>query len=253
MRNRLVSFLALTTGLWVQGVAAFAADVLVSMPPATQAAPTEAPVWSGLYAGFNLGYGLAGDDEVEAQAFPDERPIVLGTLSPEGLLGGVQAGYNWQAGRLVLGVEADLQASDIHAEATAEAFEQTLGESSTALDWYGTVRGRVGYAAGRNLFYATGGLAYGGLDGTIGTEGAVGYSATLQTPGEIAFGYALGGGVERALTDRISLRGDYQFVHLGATASGPVLDPAGLDTGVTASSDVDLDAHLFRVGLNVHF
>ncbi len=253
MRNRVVSFLALATGLWVDGVAAFAADVLVPIPPAEQAAPGEAPVWSGLYAGFNLGYGFAGEDEVDAQAFPDEQPIILGTLSPEGLLGGVQAGYNWQTGHVVFGVEADLQMSDIHAEGTAEAFDQTLGTSSTALDWYGTVRGRIGYAAGRNLFYATGGLAYGGLDGTIETVGADGYSATLETPDEIALGYAVGGGVEHALTERVSLRGDYQFVHFGDTASGPVLDPAGLDTGVTASSDVDLNAHVFRIGLNVHF
>lgn len=253
MRNRVVSFLALATGLWVDGVPAFAADVLVPVPASGQLVSVEAPSWSGLYAGFSVGYGLAGDDEVDAQAFPGDQPIILGTLSPKGGLAGLQAGYNWQHGNLVFGVETDLQFSDIHAQGTAEAFGQALGSSSTALDWYGTLRGRVGYASGRNLFYATGGLAYGGLDGMTETAGAGGYSATLATGDETAAGYALGAGIEHALTDRISLRGDYQYIHFGATASGPVLDPLGADTGVVASSDVDLGVHTFRVGLNVHF
>ncbi|MCR5858182.1 outer membrane protein [Mesorhizobium sp. J428] len=209
--------------------------------------------WRGFYAGINAGYGAASSDEVDAQAFPDMAPILLGSLSPEGFSGGLQAGHNWQTGHLVFGVEADIQVSDLRDETTAAAFDQTLGTSSTSLDWYGTVRARVGYAAGRNLFYATGGFAYGGLDGTIDLAGQDGFTATLVTPDKIATGYAVGAGYERAVTETISLRGEYQFVHLAQTANGSVIDPSGTDTGVVGSSNVELNAHTVRIGLNLHF
>ena len=73
---------------------------------------------------------------------------------PSGLLGGVQAGYNWQSGPLVFGVEGDLQLNGA---------EDTFAPWKFSNPWFGTVRGRVGYAFNNVLIYATGGLAFGSL------------------------------------------------------------------------------------------
>lgn len=256
MQLRVLRFLALASSLWAgASLPAAAADPASERPaPAAErfaAAPKYS--WEGFYVGINLGYGTSDEDDVDAQAFAGMAPILLGSLAPQGFAGGVQAGYNWQAGHFVVGIETDIQASDPRDEGSASAFDQTLGMSSTSLDWHGSLRARVGYAAGRNLFYATGGVAYGELEGRIDLLGQDGYSASLATPDEIALGYAVGGGFERAVTDTISLRGEYQFLHLSQTATGRVLDPSGADTGVVGSSEVDLNAHTFRIGLNVLF
>lgn len=256
MQHRVVRILALAATVWASTcLSAAAADPAGEFPAPAPERFSDAPAfsWAGFYAGVNAGYGLFDDDDVDAQAFPDMQPILLGTLAPEGFAGGAQAGYSWQAGHVVFGVETDLQAAGFAAETTATAFDQTLGTAATEIDWYGTLRARLGYAAGKNLFYATGGLAYGGLDGRIETRGQDGFSATLATPDETALGYAVGAGFERAVTETISLRGEYQFLHLAQTATGRVLDPAGTDTGVIASSEVEANAHTFRIGLNYHF
>lgn len=73
-----------------------------------------------------------------------------------GVIGGVQAGYNTQIGALVLGVEADLQGTGVHGGSRFDGFSQSNG-----IDWFGTVRARIGYAVDRFLVYSTGGFAYG--------------------------------------------------------------------------------------------
>ena len=114
--------------------------------------------WSGFYGGFNGGYGLAADG---------------GLLSPSGGFGGGQIGYNSQGafglGRpWVLGVETDIQGSGISDSAVL-----SLGSVEKSLNWFGTVRGRIGYAFGCTLFYFTGGLAYGQVESKSNVGGVV--------------------------------------------------------------------------------
>ena len=102
--------------------------------------------------------------------FVNLAPTTLG-LDPQGVLGGVQAGYNWQAGKFVFGLEADIQASDIHGNAVLTPIIQNNGTpfpgagflaASQRIDWFGTVRARAGFTpVDRLLLYVTGGLAYG--------------------------------------------------------------------------------------------
>src|SRR4051794_7745562 len=111
-----------------------------SRAPYTVNQPLNAFSWAGPYLGGNLGYNWGTVDNNLAK--------------PSGLLGGVQAGYNWQSGPLVYGVEGDLQLNGA---------EDTFAPWKFSNPWFGTVRGRVGYAFNNVLIYATGGLAYGSL------------------------------------------------------------------------------------------
>ena len=165
--------------------------------------------WSGFYAGVNAGYGSSDNTDV---------------LSPAGGFGGGQIGYNWQGmfghPALVLGVEADIQGADI---------SDSAYDNSSKMDWFGTVRGRLGYAFDRALIYATGGLAFGGVNND-------GFSET-QT------GWVIGGGLEYKLTPAWSVKGEYQYLDLDANSFvGPLGDGTGTRTQVST----------FRTGLNYH-
>ena len=102
-----------------------------------------------------------------------------GTSNLNGVVGGGQVGYNWQFSPwLVFGVEADIQASDVHDTVNSAAAvagrlrpaSPVRRRSTKSVDWYGTVRGRVGVAPfmPNLLIYGTGGFAYGGVNHGVG-------------------------------------------------------------------------------------
>ena len=140
--------------------------------------------WSGFYIGGNVGYGWGDADTSfnplpSAAAFVNLAPTTLGP-DPQGVIGGVQAGYNWQAGKFVVGLEADIQASDIHGTAVVTPIIQNNGmpfpgagflSASQRIDWFGTVRARAGFTpVDRLLLYVTGGLAYGNVSYAAQTD-----------------------------------------------------------------------------------
>jgi outer membrane immunogenic protein len=169
--------------------------------------------WSGLYLGVNGGYG------------EDANSLDPGFSNPNGGFGGGQIGYNWQGmwhPNLVLGVEADIQGSGISAT--------TLGIFKSELDWFGTVRGRLGYAFDRVLIYGTGGFAYGGVKNTF-------------FPGETQTGWVAGGGVEYKFSPAWSAKAEYQFLSLDGTDA----------SGAGRLGDAELgrtEVNTFRVGVN---
>jgi outer membrane immunogenic protein len=173
--------------------------------------------WTGFYAGVNAGGGGTAHD---------------GLLSPSGGFAGAQIGYNWQGvlglGRnWVLGVEADIQGSGID--------DSAMGLKSS-LNWFGTVRGRVGYAFGPTLVYATGGFAFGEVESTV----------SPFRVSETQTGYVLGGGVEYKFNPAWSLKAEYQFISLDASdALGA--GPLGFTTGDRS------EVNTFRVGVNYRF
>jgi outer membrane immunogenic protein len=160
--------------------------------------------WSGLYAGVNGGYGWSGRDD---------------NLDPAGGFGGGQIGFNLQRGPIVAGVEADIQAAGI---------VDSGGGVRSSLDWFGSLRGRAGYAFARTLIYATGGLGYGQVT-NAGVSGA-------QT------GWIAGGGAEYKITPVWSAKAEYQYFELDAPASG--VGPLGSGTGGQTQFST------FRAGIN---
>ena len=198
-------------------------------------------VWSGFYAGINGGYGWGNDNPLF------DPTIAFGGLSPSGGFGGGQIGYNWEGGflgpRFVFGIEADLQGSAIK----DRAFDVLGDVFKSNLDYFGTVRGRLGYSIDRTLFYFTGGFAYGGLHkSTNDFGGEFRYNGT-------ATGYVLGGGVEHKFAPAWSIKAEYQYINLGShdpvDVSGAGLGSFSSNTGVSPKDD---DYHTIRIGVNYH-
>jgi outer membrane immunogenic protein len=197
--------------------------------------------WAGFYAGVNGGGAWSEfRDQLACPAFTCTSVVAgFGGLSPSGGFGGGQIGYNWQGfwhPRLVLGVEADIQGAGIEAKDP-----NAIGVFKSRLGFFGTVRGRIGYAHDSSLVYFTGGFAYGGIKNEVNSD----VDFVKDT---IATGYVLGGGWEYKFTRAWSGKIEYQYINLGKN------DPeAG---GITFSSigTVRDDAfHTVRAGINYRF
>lgn len=176
------------------------------------AAPPPVFSWTGFYIGANAGYAW-GSGKGAADYYG---------VSPDGWFGGGQVGYNYQfQNNMLVGVEADLQGSDISGNANGV---------NSKLDYFGTVRARLGYAYDRFLPYVTGGLAYG-----KNTINDFGYSDS-----NTHVGWTVGGGLEYAITNNWTARAEYLYVDLGKKT----YDNIG-DAGIAASTA--------RVGVNYKF
>jgi outer membrane immunogenic protein len=283
MKNsKLIFSVAVTVSAMLGIGAASAADLPLKAMP--YAAPAPAFTWTGLYVGGNVGYswGSARNDwlffaENAVTPTPNCAPAIAGALCANGsdsnklngAIGGLQAGYNWQTGRYVAGIEADFQAagqkgSQLFNPGYVVALGLPNGSISAAdtqkLAWFGTLRGRLGLTADRLLFYATGGLAYGrvSVDGSataIGSQGrailsgvnsapCVGLDANFfgQCPfaswsnGTTKVGWTLGGGVEGTITNNWSWKVEYLHVDLGTVSTTVAILPGcyGISTGVGA-------------------
>ena len=171
--------------------AASAADLPSRKGPI--AAPVYVPAfsWTGFYVGANAGYGWGN---VNANGFAN-----VGDL--DGFVGGGQIGYNYQMGQFVVGLEADLQGADLSSG-------NNLGLIRVKTDYFGTVRARVGVAFDRFMPYITGGWAYGNVKTSIP---GIGFSSDRSHTG----GYAVGGGLEYAVTNNIIAGVEYLYVDLG--------------------------------------
>ncbi len=209
-------------------------------------APVVAANWAGFYLGGNFGSVTARDHSALSGAGGSE----LFTLAPDGLNGGVQAGYNWQAGNWVFGLETDIQASLQEDNKTCILSCSALSAAAydATLPWLGTVRGRLGYAVGPTLFYATGGFAY----GSIKTE--IGFSGFPQVKlSETRGGWTVGGGVETPFTflglfgPNWTSKTEYLYVDLGTSSDAFTVG------GIPLVSSTHVTEHMFRTGLNYHF
>jgi outer membrane immunogenic protein len=199
-------------------IAATGVIALVAAAPATAAdmppiaRPTLAPAlfdWTGFYIGANVGGTWFSDN---ASYF--QQP------TPGRVIGGGQFGANWQTGMFVLGVEADIDGRHLDGHGGFFPFAHAKYQDAQAQqeDSVGTVRGRLGIATlGKALFYATGGLAYGGLQHSysqvrISTGQNLGLSdSTAKT------GWTVGGGNDYAVTNNVSIGVEYLYVDLGTT------------------------------------
>jgi outer membrane immunogenic protein len=226
-------------------VSAQAADMAVKAPY------LKAPVamvydWTGFYIGVNAGVGIGRD--YTRLAIPAIPSFEASYLNPQGGMGGGQIGYNWQVqnsffGALVFGVEADIQGTGLRDGYTC-LLSCTVGLNSRfnqKLDWFGTVRGRVGIATGPVLTYVTAGWAYGNvkttLTETIGTTGAF---ATSQNRG----GWTWGSGVEASLGGNWTGKIEYLWFTLGDRIDAFTLN------GAPQAMSTDIREQMFRVGLN---
>jgi outer membrane immunogenic protein len=290
------------------GTPAFAADMAVKTPP-----PAPAPVysWTGWYVGGNIGGGwgdantdIAGGGTIVsffATAIPFTNPPITvadsHTDTLTGVIGGGQLGYNYQVGpQWVLGLEADIQGSGERGSNTFNdpfsgniCFVAKLCPVTTApitgaavtsyeakIEWFGTVRGRVGVLINDGLLvYGTGGLAY----GHVSVSGNLNISAAATAPGVSTFGpssngfgqsktntgFAAGGGLEGRFSGWFSpnwtWKLEYLYVDLGSldTSTSFAAAPAGGAVSFLSPLNGTMTTHthftdnIVRVGLNYQF
>jgi outer membrane immunogenic protein len=209
---------------------AFAADLPSRYAPAPYYDPVPVFVWSGLYAGINgqLGFGSISTS--------GGRPAFGG---PFGGLGGATLGYNYQSGKLLVGAEGDIAFGAI-SSSNNFGFDTS---STGRISGLGTIRARVGYVLNdRALLYVTGGYAGASLNGSISDFN--GSPNLVLQEQHYLNGFAVGFGVEYALTTKISIKGEYLYTGFGSQN----FFSSSRDQ-VSAGASINL----VRAGLNYHF
>ena len=231
------------------GDAAAAAD-LPRPPVYRPSEPAPYMGWTGFYVGLNVGGALGhGSSDFGVAGGP-----IFATVSNNltGTIGGVQAGYNWQTGPAVVGIETDFQASGLKGTLTAPCLPGFCGLALTAsytqkVEWFGTVRGRLGVASSGWLIYATGGYAYARLDtDAVASAGPVSASVSLH---ETRNGWTAGGGIEVALAQGWSAKLEYLYFDFGRTTTTWALGGAL----PSLTDDARLTMNVVRAGLNYKF
>jgi outer membrane immunogenic protein len=219
-------------------------------------APRPTLDWTGVYAGVNGGYG--GGVTSGVTTFVSPAPFGAATHTDNhtgGFIAGGQIGYNYQfANNVVLGVETDGQWSDVkawHQSSTFSPLGPIYTNAKHELRWFGTTRLRAGYALGRVLTYATGGVAYGEM-GTRGDHVSAGlFGVSSRTT---KAGWAAGVGAEYAITDNLSVKGEYLYTEFSGV-QGPSfgLLAAPLAPVAGGFSTSRLKTNITRLGLNWRF
>jgi outer membrane immunogenic protein len=197
--------------------------------------------WTGFYIGANVG-ALWSRDSVETTTGFDLAPPGTGyTLSPSGVLGGVQAGYNYQFSSFVLGVEGDFDGSSARAS-QSPVFGDSAMSHSTSLPSFADLRVRAGFAFDRFLPFVTGGVVvadiHNNLDIVDFTPSSIGR--------EDATGWVIGGGGEYAIDNHWSVKADYLYMQFPDVTKT-------LNDGFPYQFKFKDSAQVARVGLNYRF
>jgi outer membrane immunogenic protein len=194
--------------------------------------------WTGLYLGANAGYGWARSETLEDCQDCTDPISQLGTFKIKGFIGGGQLGFNYQINSLVLGAEADMNYANAETSGIAlvNGYVQDI-----RYHWLSTVRGRMGYAADRTLFYVTGGAAFANIyHASFDGEGA--RESTTRS------GWTFGGGIEHALADHWSIKLEYLYADFGTTVLHGTFNPPR-----PIYFDYQDRMHMVRVGVNYRF
>ncbi len=232
--------------------AAWAADLPNTKGPPAFAPPPPVFSWTGFYVGANVGYDF-GDDPVKDVDGYDLLGNIQ-TVSPHGVTGGGQIGYNWQiASFIVLGVEGEggymsLTGSDQYAPFVGNPGrigDSIAGDSGGA---YGAVTGKFGLTADRLLFYTKGGVAFGDFVLSYTDTNPAGTTLVSGTSNHANVGFTVGAGLEYALTQNWSFKGEYDFYDFGTTTNYALNN-----FGVPFRFHHDLTASRAVVGVNYRF
>ena len=216
-------------------------------PVVTKAAPvawTEskslAVNWTGIYLGLNSGFTFGGSNWTDSVTGGSS-----GRFGTSGFVLGGTVGANYQAGSLVLGIEADGDWADTSGFGTFTASALCTGACFTTSSWLSTVRGRAGYAFDRFLVYGTGGVAFGNVRANFSND---------PVTSSVEAGWTVGAGVEFAFTRNWSAKAEYLFVNLAdgsCTTNCAIADASG--TPVIPNVAVRFNESIVRGGINYRF
>jgi outer membrane immunogenic protein len=265
MRRVFVAFAALVAA---SASSAKAADMAVKARP--MAAAAEVYSWTGFYVGVSAGGAWSRANTASSTIFAPPAdyfgsPINVAQFNlvgaqrdtANGFTGGGQAGYNWQAGNIVAGIETDFQYFHLAGGGSATGTLPTIPgtfmiSQSFSTNWLWTFRPRVGLAANNWLFYATGGLA---LTNTKANWRFLDNFGDVETTSlsKTLVGWAVGGGAEYAFSGGWSLKAEYLYLNFG---NAQITTSNILDSGFfpvprqPIAHNISLTSNVVRIGLN---
>ena len=244
-------------------VAASAADLAYK---ARSAAVDPGYNWSGFYVGVNGAYAWNNSGDVAVSGTPlisvsqpGAVPFAVGGLRPEGYLVGGQVGWNYQFGAGLVGIEADFDFADIKNSRNVDL--PLLGpnvrtSASEKIDFFGTVRGRLGgIVSQRLLLFVTGGLAYANVKDSANINelfnAPVPARQFIASTSDLRYGWTVGAGAEWAVARNWTVKGEYLYYALGSRLiTGPQTNPVGADF---ATYSFSTRGNIVKAGLNYKF
>jgi outer membrane immunogenic protein len=256
-----------SVALIVMSAPVLAADMPVKVKPLPPAWS-----WTGCYVGLNVGYGWGRFRKSDINQYVTATGAFFAShpdfdFDGDGAVGGGQIGCNWQYGQWVWGLETDLQVTSMEDRnrlpglfgntAVAGIVPGLFTEAQSALRWFGTARGRVGWTVTpTTLLYVTGGLAYGRVNSHLGfglaVVNTIGVGA-VNYDDQYHYGYTVGVGGEAKIAQNFTAKLEYLYVDLGSKGyafnniSGLAVTPFNF----TWNQRVDM--HVVRLGLNYQF
>lgn len=218
--------------------ASLAADLPSRKGPPIAPVYVPAFTWTGFYVGLQGGYAWGTSKGTIGTAAG--VPVLGYSYDTKGGVFGGHVGYNYQfSPNFVAGVEGDLEWSGLKDSVSSAV----VGVSHrTKVDWQGSVRGRLGVAFDRALIYATGGVAFADVKTDVSTfPGGVNLLSNSSTRA----GWTLGGGIEYALTNNITIRGEYRYSDYGRKTASNLIN--------NISDNNKLQIHTVRAGVSYKF
>jgi outer membrane immunogenic protein len=232
-------------------------------------APVALYNWSGFYVGAHVGGFWSDKDFNEtcssvvaggpclAPGAPGGPALPIGQASngPSGFLAGAQAGFNFQTGNIVWGIEGQWSWTDDSNDCGGVRFGGAAGIGSmcTSINWLATIAGRVGVTWDRALIYVKGGIAF--VDEEHQIFPVAGGAAFTNSVGDTRTGWMVGVGLEYALWDNWSAKIEYNYMDFGSQnytfTGGAGFGCAG--AACVTSMDVDQVVQVVKVGINYRF
>jgi outer membrane immunogenic protein len=208
--------------------------------------------WTGFYIGGNVGWGWARENSTEIAPGTASFPIgtAFATHNLSGFLGGVQAGYNWQAApNFVLGLEGEYSWSDLTGTATTVSLVNNFSSTTLAKTKdFALATARAGYAADNWLFYVKGGGAW-----TQGNSAGTGFLANgtffdTTSTSTNRTGWTVGVGVEWGFAPNWSAKIEYNYLDMGSI-NLPVVSSAGIISNLSSTETINV----VKAGVNYRF
>ncbi len=254
--------------LSVAAFSTFAALAIAALPVQAQTN------WAGPYVGGNVGAALGQSKTQQSTVFSptgyfasSSVPAVNGAgskkLSPDGVIGGLHAGYDWQFGSIVAGVIGEFGALALNESSGSTVTYPCCAptnftvKNKVSTDWFLSFRPRVGYAFGNLLPYLTGGVSLTNLRTNFTFTDTFASASETANKTSTRVGWSVGTGIEYALNNNWSLKGEYLYTDFGrSSSSGTALTaftPAIAFPTNTFSHSADLQVHAIRIGFSYRF
>jgi outer membrane immunogenic protein len=221
---------------------------------------TKAPVltpsydWSGFYAGGQVGGGWYKSQTTDLDgtaAFP--TGTVFNPVNGSGILGGGYAGFNYEANRMVIGIDGDYSWANLNGSEATVGPTGFTSSANSKVSWIATVAARVGYAANNFLYYGKFGGAWAGFSSNGVTTNPAGIAVTNTGSSDTRNGFTVGAGVEWGFASNWSAKLEYDYVTFGTTNFSDMLTSVATGVVTTPARSAISDLHMVKVGFSYRF